>query len=234
MGRRTALASLTLLLTLIPLAQAASTSAPATAPSTQPVHEVARDDVHALVQPLIDGGWCPGVVVGWVTPAGSHVLGYGRFSEKDDRRPDGRTVYEIGSITKVFTSLLLAEMVRDGRMALDDPVQKYLPDSVKMPQKGERPITLQDLATHTSGLPRMPTNFNPKDPANPYADYTVDRLYEFLNACHPARAPGEAYEYSNVGVGLLGHVIARRAGKEYETLLRERVTRPLDMSDTRI
>ena len=97
-------------------------------------------------------------------------------------------MFEIGSISKVFTSLLLAEMVGDGRMALDEPVQKYLPDSVKMPQKGDRPITLQNLATHMSGLPRMPTNFSPKDPANPYADYTVERMYEFLNACQPAPA----------------------------------------------
>ena len=159
-----------------------------TAPSTRPAH-VPRADVDALVQPLIDGEWCPGVVVGWVTPEESHVYGYGRFSAKDGRRPDGRTVFEIGSITKVFTSLLLAEEVNARRMSLDDPVQKYLPDSVKMPQKGDRPITLQDLATHTSGLPRMPNNFHPKDPSNPYADYTVDRLYEFLNACQPVRAP---------------------------------------------
>jgi serine-type D-Ala-D-Ala carboxypeptidase/endopeptidase len=234
MARRTALASLAiLLLTAVPSAPAAPTTSPSTAPATRPA-PVPRADVDALVQPLIDGEWCPGVVVGWVTPEESHVYGYGRFSAKDGRRPDGRTVFEIGSITKVFTSLLLANEVNAGRMSLDDPVQKYLPDSVKMPRKGDRPITLQDLATHTSGLPRMPNNFHPKDPSNPYADYTVDRLYEFLNACRPARAPGEAYEYSNVGVGLLGHVITREAGQDYQTLLRERITRPLGMIDTRV
>jgi len=148
--------------------------------------------------------------------------------------PDGpRSIFEIGSITKVFTSLLLADAVRRGEVALSDPVAKYLPPEVKMPERG-RAITLQDLATHTSGLPRMPDNFQPKDPANPYADYSTDQMYQFLSRYQLTRDPGATVEYSNFGAGLLGHVLARRAGLDYETLVRTRVTGPLGMRHTAI
>ena len=90
-------------------------------------------------------------------------------------------MFEIGSVTKVFTSLLLADMVQRGEVALTDPIGKYLPADVKVPERNGHAITLEDLATHTSGLPRMPTNFTPKDPANPYADYSVAQLYQFLS-----------------------------------------------------
>ncbi len=143
-------------------------------------------------------------------------------------------VYEIGSITKVFTAVLLAEMVERGEVALADPVAKYLPKTVKVPERGGRQITLLDLATHKSGLPRLPGNLKPKDVANPYADYTVEDLYSFLNGFALPREIGATYEYSNLGVGLLGHVLALRAGKEYEALLRERVLTPLGMEETGI
>src|SRR5690606_8099411 len=102
-----------------------------------------------------------GVVVGIVDKNGSRVLAHGALDRGDPRVLDGDSVFEIGSITKVFTSLLLADMVRRGEVALEDPVAKYLPADVKMPERGGRQITLIDLATHTSGLPRMPGNFMP-------------------------------------------------------------------------
>ena len=216
-----------------PVAVSAADRSPTTAPATRP-YAVAKADVDRVVQPLLDGQWCAGVVVGVLTPDGRHVYGYGRGTGTDGRPPGGDTVYEIGSASKVFTSLLLAGMVVEGKVSLDDPVQKYLPGTVKVPHRGEKPVTLEHLATHTSGLPRMPDNFKPKDPANPYADYTVGQMYEFLNGCQPARAPGEGYEYSNLGAGLLGHVVSLRAGKAYEDLLVGRIAGPLGMSDTRI
>jgi D-alanyl-D-alanine-carboxypeptidase/D-alanyl-D-alanine-endopeptidase len=103
-----------------------------------------------------------GIVVGVVEPQGRRIIAYGRFDAGDDRILDGNTLFEIGSVTKVFTSLLLADMVQRGEVALDDPVSKYLPSEVKVPHDGKRAITLVDLATHTSGLPRMPNNFAPK------------------------------------------------------------------------
>ncbi|NIP78846.1 MAG: serine hydrolase, partial [Gemmatimonadetes bacterium] len=145
-----------------------------------------------------------------------------------------RSVFEIGSITKTFTAALLADMVARGEMALDDPVQKYLPEGVTMPRWEGREITLMDLSTHHSGLPRMPDNFDPANPANPYADYTADRLYEFLSGHELRREPGSEYEYSNLAVGLLGHVLERASGKTYEALVRERILEPLGMTTTGI
>lgn len=175
-----------------------------------------------------------GIVVGLIGPQGSSVVSYGRLDQKVPGTPGADTVYEIGSISKVFTSLLLADMVKRGEVALDDPVAKYLPKSVKMPSRNGKQITLVDLATHTSGLPRLPSNLKPANPENPYADYTVDDLYAFLSSYQLTRDPGSKYEYSNLGGGLLGHVLALRGGKDYETLLRERVLAPLHMDSTGI
>ncbi|HEX3580077.1 MAG TPA: serine hydrolase, partial [Thermoanaerobaculia bacterium] len=174
-----------------------------------------------------------GIVVGVIDPAGRRVVAYGKTAN-DGTPVDANSVFEIGSVTKVFTSLLLADMVQRGEVALTDPVSKYLPANVKMPERGGKKITLVDLATHTSGLPRLPSNFNPKDPANPYADYTVAQLYEFLSTVQLTRDIGSKYEYSNLGGGLLGHVLALRAGTDYETLVRTRILQQLAMKSTAI
>jgi CubicO group peptidase (beta-lactamase class C family) len=175
-----------------------------------------------------------GIAVGIVDPDGRRFVSYGAFSVNDPRPVGSDTVFEIGSTTKVFTSTILADMVQHGEVALDDPVARYLSADVKMPQRGGRQITLVDLATHTSGLPRMPSNFAPKNPENPYADYTVANLFQFLSSYELTRDIGSRFEYSNMGVGLLGQALARRAGMDYEALVRARVTGPLKMESTRI
>jgi D-alanyl-D-alanine-carboxypeptidase/D-alanyl-D-alanine-endopeptidase len=187
-----------------------------------------------LVQRVDDYHQAVGLVVGVIDAKGRRFVSYGSLAKGDTRPLSGDTVFEIGSITKVFTSLILADMVRKGEVALTDPVAKYLPETVKVPTRGERQITLQDLATHTSGLPPMPSNFKPANGANPYADYTIEQMYAFLSSHTLTREIGAQYEYSNFGVGLLGNALARRAGKDYETLVRERVTGPLKMNDTAI
>jgi len=174
-----------------------------------------------------------GIVVGIIDPSGRRVVAYGSTA-KGGKPVDADTVFEIGSVTKVFTSLLLADMVQRGEVALTDPVSKYLPPNVKVPERGGKKITLIDLATHTSGLPRLPSNLHPKDPANPYADFSVAQLYEFLSSYELTRDPGSKYEYSNLGGGLLGHVLARRAGTDYETPVRTRILEPLAMKNTAI
>jgi serine-type D-Ala-D-Ala carboxypeptidase/endopeptidase len=148
---------------------------------------------------------------------------------------DGNSVFEMMSITKVFTSLLLANMAERGEVAFDDPVAKYLPASVTLHERG-RPITLLDLATYTSGLPNMPGNLPPNwyDSPNPMTAYTEAKLYEFLSSYVPKYEPGTHYEYANLSFGLLGIALARRAGKSYEKLLIERVCGPLGLADTRI
>ena len=175
-----------------------------------------------------------GIVVGVIDPQGRRVVAYGSLNQGDSRPLNGDTIFEIGSVTKVFTSLLLSDMVQHGEVALADPVAKYLPADVKVPERGGRVITLVDLSTHTSGLPRLPSNLLPKDPANPYADYTVEQLYQFLSSYQLTRDIGAQFEYSNLGGGLLGHALARRAGMDYEALVRSRISSPLGMSSTGI
>jgi serine-type D-Ala-D-Ala carboxypeptidase/endopeptidase len=175
-----------------------------------------------------------GVVAGVIDAAGRRVVGHGTFGKSDARPVDGHTVFEIGSVTKVFTSLLLADMAGRGEVAIDDPVAKYLPASVKVPMRGTTAITLQDLATHTSGLPRLPTNLVVTNMDNPYADYSVENLHAFLSGHVLTRDIGTQFEYSNLGVGLLGHALALRARANYETLVRTRILLPLKMQETSI
>src|SRR3974390_2838867 len=172
-----------------------------------------------------------GIVVGIIEPNGRRVVAYGNPAKGDPRTVDGDTIFEIGSISKVFTSLLLADMVNRKQVALDDPAAKYLPETVKMPERSGKSITLLDLSTHSSGLPPLPSNLKLKDPRNPYADYSVDDLYQFLSGYTLPRDPGSEFEYSNLGGGLLGHVLACRAGTDYESLIRIRITQPLSMPD---
>jgi len=179
-----------------------------------------------------------GVVVGMSVgvACGDRVLlkGYGSVKRGGDVKPDADTVYEIGSISKVFTGVLLAILAGDGTVRLDQPVQELLPDSVKVPAFNERRITLLDLTTHTAALPRSPTNLAPENPTNPYADYSVERMYAFVSAWKLPYAPGSKYLYSNLGAGFLGHALARRAKKSYEGLLVARIADPLGMKSTRI
>jgi serine-type D-Ala-D-Ala carboxypeptidase/endopeptidase len=143
-------------------------------------------------------------------------------------------VFEIGSITKVFTALLLTEMVTRGEVALDDPVAKYLPGNVRMPARNGKQITLLDLATYTSGLPREPDGISRDGGDNPYAPYTVEQLYAFLSRHALRFDPGTHYEYANLGFGLLGHILALRTNSSYEDLVVSRVCAPLGLQDTRI
>jgi CubicO group peptidase (beta-lactamase class C family) len=175
-----------------------------------------------------------GIAVGVIEPAGRRVVVCGNLAEGDSHAVDGDTIFEIGSVTKVFTSLLLADMVNHKEVALDDPAAKYLPEHVRMPERSGKAITLPHLSSHSSGLPSLPGNLNPKDAANPYADYSVNDLYQFLSGYTLPRDPGSEVEYSNLGAGLLGHILACRAGTDYETLIRTRITEPLSMPDTAI
>lgn len=190
--------------------------------------------IRAVIGARVTANRNAAIVVGVLGPAGTRVVAAGVADEQRNVTLDGNTVFEIGSVSKVFTGSLLADMVRRGEVRLDDPIRKYLPDSVTVPVRGGKEITLLDLATHRSGLPRLPSNLAPKDMGNPYADYSVAQLYTFLSGHDLTRDIGAAYEYSNLGAGLLGHILALRAGKSYEALLIERILTPLGMSDTRI
>ncbi len=172
-----------------------------------------------------------GIVVGLVGPAGRRVLGHGVCAIDDTAPLDGRTVFEIGSVTKVFTALLLADMACKGEVRLDQPVADLLSATTHVPARG-RQITLQDLATHTSALPPLPTNFAPADAGNPYADYTQQQLEAFLADYALPYDIGRKHAYSNLGAGLLGHALARHVGTDYGSAIRTRICVPLGLEDT--
>jgi CubicO group peptidase (beta-lactamase class C family) len=178
-----------------------------------------------------------GMVVGITTPAGRRIVSYGHFNPGDERPLDGDTVFEIGSVTKVFTALVLADMVERGELKLDDPVAKYLPAGVKLPERQGHAITLVDLATQTSGLPFFPSDIplsDPKEAQRIVAQYTIAQSYQFLSRFELTRDIGTKWEYSNLGFALLGQALAQRAGTDYEALVRARITRPLGMQSTTI
>jgi CubicO group peptidase (beta-lactamase class C family) len=190
--------------------------------------EIARR--HAA--PLVESGATPCVVVGILHEGRREHYAFGTFSEGDPRVPDADTLFEIGSITKVFTATLLAEGARRDELALDDPLSRHLPEGVDPPTfEGVEP-TLAQLAEHTAGLPPLPANFGATTLADPYADYDEEKLWAYLDGLQLARKPGERYAYSNLGAGLLGTLVARAAGMSYADLIRERITGPLGMPDT--
>lgn len=205
-------------------------------PGTAVTHsEITDDEIKSILRDRIDRAKkSVGIVVGLVDEKGTRILSYGKPSGESTQLVNGDSVFEIGSVTKVFTAILLADMVERGEVSLHDPISKYLPKSVKTPMREGKEITLRDLSSQISGLPRMPTNFTPKDNQNPYADYSVEQMYAFLSGYALTREIGAKYEYSNYGVGLLGHILALRAGTDYETLARTRIAQPLKMESTRI
>lgn len=173
-----------------------------------------------------------GIVVGVVEPEGRRVVAHGQLATGSPIEVDGDTVYEIGSITKAFTAILLADLVEEGAVELEAPVQRLLGEDVTVPTRNGTEITLEHLSSHSSGLPRLPDNMTPANAANPYADYTVAQLYEFLSSYELERDIGAEVEYSNLATGLLGHALAVRQETDYEALVSERLLEPLGMSDT--
>ncbi|MFZ5831817.1 MAG: serine hydrolase domain-containing protein [Planctomycetota bacterium] len=212
-------------------------NAPKSAAAAQVQLDELEKEVERLARPLIDEGRVVGMTVGVVHGDKCRVWAFGRTGGEGTAKPDGKTVYEIGSISKVFTGTLLADMVERGEVRLDTTVASLLPAEAVLPEGNARKITLLDLATHTSGYPRLPSNMLllvAARPENPYADYTPELLHSFLESFAPAVEPGQSFLYSNLGVGLLGHLLAKKADKDYESLLVERIAGPLGMSDTRI
>ena len=191
--------------------------------------------VKAMLQDRVEKakhGTC--IVVGIVEEKGSRVVSFGTLNGPGSPQAGGDSVFEIGSASKAFTGVLLADAVERKQVTLDEPVGKLLPAGTKVPSRNGRQITMADLSTHTSALPRLPDNMVPKDPANPYTDYTPAQLYQFLSRYALPRDIGAQYEYSNLGAGLLGFALARQAGGDYEGLLVKRICEPLGMKETRL
>ncbi|PSQ71113.1 MAG: serine hydrolase, partial [Bacteroidetes bacterium QH_2_64_26] len=179
-----------------------------------------------------------GAVIGLLHDNETSVHPFGTV-DSTGTEPTARTLFEIGSVTKTFTGLLLAERVERGRLRPETPVADLLPDSVTVTRAdsvGDAPMTLAHLSTHRSGLPRLPSNFRAvmDAPQDPYAAYGDSALYAFLDDYTLSQTPGTHYQYSNLGAGLLGHLLARRADTTYAALVRQRIATPLGLSGTRI
>ena len=188
--------------------------------------------IQEIIKNAVENNRSSGIVVGILDEHSNRVIGYGETRKGNGKTPDRYTMYEIGSVTKVFTSLLLEDMAEHGELNINDPISKFLPKNVKTPSRDGKEIRLIDLSTQTSGLPRMPDNYILKDRSEPFAGYTAENLYSYLSNYTLTRGIGEQYEYSNTGVGLLGHILTLKAGKNYETLLRTRICNPLKMDNT--
>jgi CubicO group peptidase (beta-lactamase class C family) len=198
---------------------------------TQPFEQNIQILKEAL-QARIDDKRSIGYSVAVINAEGHTSFGLGTMGKDIDTPITNDSLFEIGSITKTFTAILLADMVNKQEVSLDAPVNRYLPEGIKAPSRNGKDITLLDLATHRSGLPRMPDNFRPANPLNPFADYSPAQLYDFLNKYKLPRDIGEKAEYSNLGMGLLAHALSLKAGKPYETLLQERIFTPLGMKNS--
>ncbi|MDB4884009.1 MAG: ampH [Gemmatimonadetes bacterium] len=188
--------------------------------------------IRAILKTRVDSGAAVGIVVGILESGRRRYIAYGSAGP-GRAKLDEHTVFEIGSVSKTFTALLLADAVVRGEVRFDQPVAELLPAGTVVPSRDGRQITLEQLGTHRSGLPRMPDNFSPADAADPYADYDTKRLYAFLAHYELPRAPGEGAEYSNIGGGLLGHALTLRSGlASWGALIERRIAGPLELRET--
>ena len=188
--------------------------------------------IERTIQRRVDFGYNPGIVIGIVDENGRDFYGYGETTLETNETPNEHTLYEIGSISKVFTATLLAQMVENGDLEYSNTVGSLLPQEVSVPTRQQRAITLEHLATHASGLLNNPPSLVHNSPDNPFSPYPPEKLYAFLNGYQLTRTPGSEYEYSNLGMGLLGHALSLQAGSSYEEALTERLLKPLGLLDT--
>lgn len=193
--------------------------------------ETTFEKINRAMQLQIEKNFIPGAVIGFYEDGKITYSSYGETKIGSGRTPTKNSLYEIGSISKVFTGIMLASLHNQKTVSLTDPLSKYIPELQNVPA-GQ--ITLVELSTHTSGLPRLPLNFNPANRQDPYVDYTEKLLLEYLNSItllnHPT--PFSWKNYSNLGVGLLGYVLSIATNKSYEQLLQELITEPLNMGST--
>ncbi|HUO57908.1 MAG TPA: serine hydrolase domain-containing protein [bacterium] len=210
---------------------------------------LSQEEIETIIRPYLKEEKASGIVVGIVTPQwGQRFYGFGSTRKGGGTKPDEKTLFEIGSISKVFTNLLLEDEVLNNRIHMDDPVTQFLPPGAPFPAPAKsswsgfrasdkpQPITLWNLATHTSGFPNLPgegdlpSGYNPKDPTN----VTLEMGREFLGHFKLSWEPGVHYDYSSINIALLGYVLSLKEHQEVETLMRQRVLDPLGMTDTRI
>ena len=195
-----------------------------------PAQNLTDQAVETAAKPLIENRVVDGLSIGYIEGDHSGIVHLGRANQSGEK-PNDQTVYELGSISKVFTSLLLADATLRGEVNIYTAANVPNAARLRLPSRDGRSIKWIDLSTHRSGLPRLPDNLSPADPSNPYRDYDSKKAAEFLNSYKLTRTPGISQEYSNLGVSVLGYLLAQKIGKPYQQLLRERIAMPLKMTD---
>ena len=222
--------------TLLPTFAFSFTSPPDTNANSLVTYKEISAQVKSFIFDQIVNKSNAAIVIGFVDPDGTKIFSFGNMSTAHNIPVNQNTFFNIGSITKTFTTLLLADMVKQGIVNLNDPVEKFLPPSVKVPQFNGKKITLEDLADHTSGLPEWPSNVwlnNTVGDINP--NYNVTQLYQALSDTKLTREPGAQVQYSSFGIGLLGHILSLESdGISYEELVKDRILDVLGMNDTKI
>jgi serine-type D-Ala-D-Ala carboxypeptidase/endopeptidase len=211
------------------------------------------DEIKNRTNALVDSNRTnAAIVIGIVDPNGTQFYSNGKMSKANNSTVNENTIFGIGSITKVFTTILLADMVQDGPIKLNDPVDEYLPSNVKVPQYNGHKITIEDLATHTSGIPEFPPNYcpgfakaNPQTPDEKVQflldlmsctkNYTFDQFYQGLSNTTIPREPGLKFEYSTFGSALLGNILTLKSNmSSYDELVAKRILNVLGMNSTSI
>lgn len=198
--------------------------------STTRGQHLTKQWVEKVATPLVEKRVVDGLSIGYIEGDGFGIVHLGSANGAG-KKPDNQTVYEIGSISKVFTGLLLADAALRDEINLHTAADVANPAGIKLPSRDGRSIKWIDLSTHRAGLPRLPGNLQSTELTNPYRDYDSTMAAAFLNSYELPRRPGESQEYSNLGASVLGYLVAQKAGKSYEQLLRERIAEPLKMTD---
>lgn len=214
--------------------------------STPQANQPLGKRVESVVQPLVDAGWAQGIVIGITQQGQDKYFSFGSMSAdapaapNEPNEPNEKTVFEIGSITKVFTAIVLAELATKEQVAMQAPISKFLPENIVAPAPGGKPITLESLAAHTSGLPVIPANFwqegdiihDSNVAGLRWGEYSEDQVRDYFQQPSPPLNEKRTYLYSNLGMGLLGHLLERATGEPVNDLIVHRVCKPLGMEST--
>jgi len=199
--------------------------------------EQTKDQIDQLGKVFLASSGNVGLVIGILKDGEQHVFGYGSTSRDRQQVPDGETVFELASCGKTFTATALADMHLKGELNWDDPLFEFLPAEVDVPTYENRQITLMDLATHTSSLPTLTRTIEENIVAgmeDPWRANSFEKLYRDLSEIELTRPIAKEYDYSNLGMGLLGHALERRAKVSYEELVIGRICEPLVMTSTKM
>ncbi|MDB4926073.1 serine hydrolase [Mucilaginibacter sp.] len=211
-----------------------SATKPEPVATSNPLKSDIDKKINAEARKYIQKANTVGLSIGIIKDGKVSTYNYGETTRGNKRLPTTNTIFEIGSITKTFTSTLLAYYVNEGKISLTDPITKFLPDSVARNPELKN-ITLLNLSNHTSGLPSLPDNFSAQRPynkINPYKNYNKQLLFAYLKKCTLNSRPGEQYAYSNLAAGLLGTILEQAGGKGFEQLVWEIICSPLQMKST--